>query len=81
MVDNLKIEYDRNRQENVSTYPDPVMRTIETFKYHPSISKIKEFVTAKGMSLSFDYPTQKKTYKILLQNIDKKKHVKKITTL
>ena len=32
-VDNLKIEYDINRQSNVSTHPDPVLRTIETFKY------------------------------------------------
>ena len=36
-VDNLKIEYDINRQSNVSTHPDPVLRVIETFKYHPSI--------------------------------------------
>ena len=33
MVNNLKIEYDINRQSNVSTHPDPVLRTIETFKY------------------------------------------------
>ena len=37
MVDNLKIEYDVKRQANVSTHPDPVLRAIETFKYHPSI--------------------------------------------
>ena len=36
MVDNLKIEYDINRQANLSTHPDPVLRAIETFKYHPS---------------------------------------------
>ena len=72
MVDNLKIEYDINRQANVSTHPDPVLRAIETFKYHPSILKIKEFMTAKGMSFSFGYTTQEKTYKTL-QNLDKKK--------
>ena len=33
MVDNFKIEYDINRQSNVSTRPDPVLRAIETFKY------------------------------------------------
>ena len=54
MVDNLKIEYDINRQANVSTHPDPVLRVIETFKYHPSILKIKEFMTGKGMSFSFN---------------------------
>ena len=72
MVDNLKIEYDINRQANVSTHPDPVLRAIETFKYHPSILKIKEFMTNKGMSFSFCYTTQKETYKTL-QNLDKKK--------
>ena len=30
MVDNLKIEYDINRQTNLSTHPDPLLRTIET---------------------------------------------------
>ena len=60
MVDNLKIEYDINktRQAKVSTHPDPVLRAIETFKYHPSILKIKEFMTDKDMSFSFDYTTQ-----------------------
>ena len=72
MVDNLKIEYDINRQANMSTHPDPVLRAIETFKYYPSILKIKEFLTDKGMSFSFGYTTQEKTYKIL-QNLDKKK--------
>ena len=72
MVDNLKIEYDINRSANVLTHQDPVLRTIETFKYHPSILKIKESMTDKGMSFSFSYTTQEKTYKTL-QNLDKKK--------
>ena len=72
MVDNLKIEYDISRPANVSTHPDPVLRAIETFKYHPSILKIKEFMTNKGMSFSSGYATQEKTYKAL-QNLDKKK--------
>ena len=80
MVDNLKIEYDINRPANVSTHPDPVMQAIETFKYHPSVLKIKEFMTPKGMSFSFGSTTQEKTYKTL-QNLDKKKHVKKMTSL
>ena len=61
MVDNLNIEYDINRQANVSTHPDPVLRAIETFKYHPSILKIKGFMTNKGISFSFGYTTQEKT--------------------
>ena len=77
---NLKTEYDINRQANVSTHPDPVLRAIETFKYHPSILKIKEFMTNKGMSFSFGYTTQEKTYKAL-QNVDKKQHAKKMTSL
>ena len=72
MVDNLKIEYDINRQANVSTHRDPVLRAIETFKYHPSILKIKEFMTNKSMTFCFGYTTQEKTYKAL-QNVDKKK--------
>ena len=72
MVDNLKIEYDINRQANVPIHPDPVLRAIETFKYHPSILIIKEFLTNKGMSFSFGYTTQEKTYKTL-QNLNQKK--------
>ena len=58
MVDNLKIEYDIDRQANVSTHPDHVLRAIKTFKYHPNILKIKEFMTDKGMSFTFSYTTQ-----------------------
>ena len=72
MADNLKIEYDINRQANVSTHPDPVLRAIETFKYHPSILKIKEFMTDKGMLFSCNYTFQEKTY-MTLQNLDQKK--------
>ena len=63
MIDNLKVEFDISRQANVSTHLHPVLRAIETIKYHPSILKIKEFVT--------DYTTQEKTYKTL-QNLDEK---------
>ena len=81
MVDNLKIDYDINRQANVSTHPESVLRAIETFKYHPSLLKIKEVVTGKGLSFSFSYTTQEKIYKTL-QNLDKKKkHVKKMISL
>ena len=72
MVDNLKIEYDINRLPNVSTHPDPVLRAIETFKYHPNILRVKEFITDRGMSFSSHYTTEEKTYKTL-QNLDKKK--------
>ena len=41
VVDNLKIEYDIDRKANVSAHPDPVLRAIKTFKYHPSILKLK----------------------------------------
>ena len=61
MVDNLKTDYDIDRQTNVSTDPDAVLRAIETFKYHPSILKIKELMTDKGMSFSFNYTPQEKT--------------------
>ena len=60
MVDNLKIEYDIDIQANVSTHPDPVLRTIETFKNHPSILKINELMTNKSMSFSFSYTTEEK---------------------
>ena len=64
MIDNLKVEFDINRQANVSTHLDPVLWAIETIKHHPSILKIKEFM--------IDYTTQEKTYKTL-QNLNKKK--------
>ena len=47
MVDNLRIEYDINSQANVSTHQDFALEAIETFKYDPSILKIKYFMTAK----------------------------------
>ena len=72
MVDNLKIEYDMDRQANVTTHPEPVLRAIETFKYHPGILRIKKFMTDKGMSFFFSYTTQEKNYKTL-QTLDKKK--------
>ena len=80
MVDNLKIEYDINSQAYVSTHQDFAFEAIETFEYHPSILKIKYFMTDKGMSFSLNYTTKEKTYKTL-QNSDKKKHVKKMTSL
>ena len=76
MVNNLKIEYDIDRQTNISTHSDPVLRGIETFKYHPSILKIKEFMIDKGISLCFSCATQEKNYKTL-QNLDKKKTCQK----
>ena len=54
------------------TFPDPVLRGIETFKYYPSILKIKEFMANKGMSFSFGYTTQEKPYRAR-QNLEKKK--------
>ena len=39
MVDNLKREYDIDRQANVSAHPDPVSQAIETFKYYPNLLK------------------------------------------
>ena len=50
MVDNLKIEYDINRQANESNHSDPVLRATEAFKYHLSGLTIKEFMTDKGLS-------------------------------
>ena len=41
MFDNLKIEYDTDRQANVSANPDPVMQAIEASRYHPSTLKYK----------------------------------------
>ena len=63
MLDNLKIEYDTDRQAIVSDHPDPVIGVIETFKYYWSILKIKEFMTGKGMSFSFSYTSQQKLIK------------------
>ena len=60
MVGNLNIEYDINRQSNVSTPSDPILWMIEKFKCHPSILKIKEFMTDEVLSFSFNYATQEK---------------------
>ena len=74
MVDNLKIENDINRQANVSTHLDLVLRVIETFKYHPSTLKMKEFMTDKGIKFSFNYTTEEEK---ILQNLYKKKTSRK----
>ena len=60
----------------MSTHPDPVLRAIGTFKYHPSILKIKAFMTNKGMPFSLGYTIQEKTDKAL-QNLDQKKTCQK----
>ena len=59
-------------EANVSANSNPAMRAIETFKYHPSILKIREFMTDKDVPFSFSYTTQEKTYKTM-QNLVKKK--------
>ena len=59
-------------QANVSAHTKSFLKAIETFEYHPSILKIKEFTTEKRISFSFGYATQEKTYKTL-QNLSKKK--------
>ena len=74
MIDNLIIEYNIDRQANGSAHPDTVLRSIQTFKYHPSILQIKEFMTDKDMLSSFSYTTQEKSFKTL-QNVDKKKNM------
>ena len=56
----------------MSAHTNSFLKAIETFEYHPSILKIKEFTTEKRMSFSFGYATQEKTYKTL-QNLSKKK--------
>ena len=56
----------------MSNHLGPVLRAIKTFNYPPSILKIREFVTDKCMSLSFNYNTQENTCKTL-KNLDKKK--------
>ena len=73
MVGNLKIEYHIYRQVNVSAHPNHVMWAIKLFKYHPSILKIKTFVSDKGMSFSFSYATQEKIDKTLQNLVRKKK--------
>ena len=78
IVDN--IEYDISRQANVSAHPDPVLGAIETFQYHPSILEIKDFMTVKGMSFTFSYTTQEKTYQTL-QNLDEKKTCQEMTSV
>ena len=60
----------------MSTHPDPVLQAIGTFKYHPSILKIKAFMTNKGMSFSLGYTIQEKADKAL-QNLDQKKTCQK----
>ena len=54
------------------THLTPALRGIETFKYHPSILKVKEFMTDKYMTFSFNYTAQEKVYQTR-QNLDKKK--------
>ena len=58
MVDNLKIKYDIDRQANVSTHV--IMLAIKTFKYHPNILKIKEFMTDKGYVIHIQLHYSKK---------------------
>ena len=60
IVDNSKIEHDTGRQANFSDHLDPALQEKKTLKYHPSILKIKEFISGKSMSLSLRYITKEK---------------------
>ena len=60
--------------ENKSRLTDPLYLPVTGQCFSTGIT------TNKGMSISFGYTTQEKTYKAL-QNLDKKKHVKKMTSL
>ena len=56
----------------MSSHSDPVLQANKNIQISPSIPENKEFMADKGMSFSFRYTTQEKTYKTL-KNLDKKK--------
>ena len=77
LVENL--DKDETLASNIasSDITDPVFNAIKKYEDHPSIKKIKHFMSGKDLQFSFNFETKNKIL-AEIHNLDKKKLVKKV---
>ena len=77
IVENLDI--DKTLASNIASWgiTDPVFNAIKKYEDHPSIKKIKHFMSGKDLQFSFNFETKNKIL-AEIHNLDKKKLVKKV---
>ena len=73
------LDMDETLASNIanSDINDPVFNAIKKYEDHPSIKKIKHFMSGKDLQFSFNFETKNKIL-AEIHNLDKKKLVKKV---
>ena len=71
IVENLDIDETLPSKIASSDITDPVFNAIKKYEYHPSIKKIKHFMSGKDLQLSFNFETKNKIL-AEIHNRDKK---------
>ena len=72
LVENLDI--DETLADNItnSDITDPVFNAMKKYEYHPSVKKIKHFMSGKDLQFSFNFETKNKIL-AEIHNVDDKK--------
>ena len=76
-VENLDIDETLSGNIASSDITDPAFNAIKKYQYHPSIKKIKHFMSRKDLQFSFNFET-KKNILAEIHNLDNKKLNKKV---
>ena len=71
IVENLDIDETLASNITSSNFTDPVLNAIKKYEYHPSIKKIKHFMSGKGLQFSFNFEIKNKILAVI-HNLDKK---------
>ena len=77
LVKNLDIDETLASNIASSDISDPVFNAMKIIEDHPSIKKIKHFMSGKDLQFSFSFETKNKIL-AEIHNLDKKKLVKKV---
>ena len=74
-----KLDIDETLAGNIasSDITDPAFNAIKKYQYHPSIKKIKHFMSGKDLQFSFNFET-KKNILAEIHHLDNKKLIKKV---
>ena len=72
LVENLDIDETLASHRASSDITDPVFNAIKKYEDHPSIKKIKHFMSVKDLQFSFNFETKNKIL-AEIHNLDKKK--------
>ena len=73
------LDIDETLASNIasSDFTNPVLNAIKKYEDHPSIKKIKHFMSGKDLQCSFNFETKSKIL-TEIHKLDKKKLVKKV---